>query len=116
MVADVHRTLLYGGIFMYPADKQSRDGKLRLLYEVNPLSFVVEQAGGEMLITDLDPLDVCPNNNPNTGKGSNGHENVLYIQPKDIHQRTPVFLGCAEDVADVERFYKEAGSPQTTKL
>jgi fructose-1,6-bisphosphatase I len=47
MVADVHRTILYGGIFMYPADTRTKDGKLRLLYEANPMAFIVEQAGGK---------------------------------------------------------------------
>jgi len=48
MVADVHRTLVYGGIFMYPADKRSKQGKLRLLYEANPMAFLMEQAGGTL--------------------------------------------------------------------
>jgi len=50
MVADVHRTLIYGGIFMYPGDKNSKDGKLRLIYEANPMAFIAEAAGGKVLL------------------------------------------------------------------
>ena len=82
MVADVHRTLLYGGIFGYPDDKKSKSGKLRLLYEGNVMAFLVEQAGG--LAT--------------TGKGR-----ILDVQPTQIHQRVPVFMGSKEDVEDLVR-------------
>jgi len=92
MVADVHRTLLYGGIFMYPADRNSKDGKLRLLYEANPMALLTEAAGG---------------------KASTGTGRILDIVPTTPHQRTPVFLGNAEDVEDVERSYREQ---LTTKL
>ncbi|BGP13953.1 hypothetical protein JCM10213_005537 [Rhodosporidiobolus nylandii] len=81
MVADVHRTLLYGGIFGYPGDKKSKSGKLRLLYEG------FQQAGG--LAT--------------TGEGR-----VLDIHPTNVHQRTPIFLGSKEDVEDVLKFHQEA--------
>jgi len=94
MVADVHRTLLYGGIFMYPADKNSKDGKLRLLYEANPMAMLTEAAGG---------------------KASTGTERILDIVPKSAHQRTPVFLGNSDDVADVETCYRE-GNQINTKL
>mmetsp|Transcript_2283 Transcript_2283/g.7048 ORF Transcript_2283/g.7048 Transcript_2283/m.7048 type:complete len:339 (+) Transcript_2283:152-1168(+) len=77
MVSDLHRTLLYGGIFLYPADKKSKNGKLRLLYEANPMSMIVEQAGG---------------------KSTTGFERVLDIVPDSIHQRTPIFIGCTRDV------------------
>uniref|UniRef100_A0A646QDZ2 Fructose-1,6-bisphosphatase isozyme 2 n=1 Tax=Hemiscolopendra marginata TaxID=943146 RepID=A0A646QDZ2_9MYRI len=80
MVADVHRTLVYGGIFMYPATKESPKGKLRLLYECNPMSFIVEQAGG---------------------KATNGKIPILDIQPEAIHQRTPIFMGSPEDVQEI---------------
>jgi len=85
-VADVHRNLLKGGIHVYPAD--SRDpmkphGKLMLMCEVNPLAFVVEQAGG---------------------RASTGHERVLDIQPQHLHQRVPIFIGSAGDVALAEEF------------
>ncbi|GJD06580.1 Fructose-1,6-bisphosphatase, cytosolic [Galdieria sulphuraria] len=84
---DVHRTLLYGGIFCYPADKKNPNGKLRLLYEGAPMAFLMEQAGG---------------------KASTGTENILDIQPHSIHQRTPVFMGSYEDVCDLESFCKSA--------
>ena len=72
LVADFHRTLLYGGIFMYPADEHNKNGKLRLLYEAAPLAFIAEQAGG------------C---------GTNGKDSILQVQPSALHQRTPLFLG-----------------------
>jgi fructose-1,6-bisphosphatase I len=80
MVADVHRTLKYGGIFMYPATKDAPQGKLRLLYECNPMSFIMEQAGG---------------------LASNGTIPVLDIQPVKLHERSPIFLGSKDDVNDV---------------
>jgi len=86
MVADVHRTLLYGGIFGYPDDKKSKYGKLRLLYEAFPMAFLVEQAGGT---------------------ATTGRERILDIVPEEIHQRCPVFLGSKEDVQDVIKFYEE---------
>ncbi|XP_021761022.1 fructose-1,6-bisphosphatase, cytosolic [Chenopodium quinoa] len=87
MVADVHRTLLYGGIFMYPGDKKSPDGKLRVLYEVFPMSFLMEQAGGQAF----------------TGK-----ERALDLIPKKIHERSPVFLGSYDDVEDIKALYAAA--------
>ena len=87
MVADVHRTLLYGGIFGYPDDKKSTSGKLRLLYEAFPMAFLTEQAGGVAT----------------TGTGR-----ILDIEPKEIHERCPVFLGSKDDVNDLMKFYKEA--------
>lgn len=77
MVADVHRTLIYGGIFMYPADKQSTSGKLRLLYEANPMALIVEQAGGLAI---------------------DGKKRILDIVPTAIHQRTGVIMGSKEEV------------------
>jgi len=85
LVADFHRNLLYGGIFMYPADKKNVNGKLRLMYEANPLAFVVEQAGG---------------------RASNGKQRILEIQPENLHQRTPLFIGSEEDVKEAESFLK----------
>ncbi|PWN54006.1 putative FBP1-fructose-1,6-bisphosphatase [Violaceomyces palustris] len=85
MVADVHRTLLYGGIFGYPDDKKSKNGKLRLLYEAFPMAFLTEQAGGAAT----------------TGTGR-----ILDVQPTDIHQRCPVFLGSKDDVEDLLKFYR----------
>eukprot|EP00850_Spirogloea_muscicola_P022215 SM000283S10687 [mRNA] locus=s283:9987:12933:+ [translate_table: standard] len=84
MVADVHRTILYGGIFMYPADKKSPNGKLRVLYEVFPMSFIVEQAGGQSF----------------TGK-----QRALELQPKKIHERAPIFLGSSDDVDEIKVLY-----------
>jgi fructose-1,6-bisphosphatase I / sedoheptulose-1,7-bisphosphatase len=74
MVADVHRILMRGGVYLYPADNKlpAKAGRLRLLYEVSPISFIVEQAGG---------------------KSSTGRKRILDIQPDDIHQRVPVILG-----------------------
>jgi fructose-1,6-bisphosphatase I len=82
MVADVHRTLIYGGIFCYPADKKSPNGKLRLLYEVNPMSFLIEQAGGTAISVS----------------GDGAVTRALDIVPKSIHERQPVYLGCNRDV------------------
>ncbi len=83
LVGDIHRTLLYGGIFMYPGDSRNPDGKLRLMYEGNPMAFIVEQAGG---------------------KASNGERRILDIQPTKLHQRTPLFIGSEEDVTICEEF------------
>jgi len=84
MVADVHRTLIYGGIFMYPGDKNAKDGKLRLIYEANPMALIVEAAGG---------------------KASTGTGRILEIVPTSIHQRTPVFLGSKDLVTALEKCY-----------
>uniref|UniRef100_K3WLA5 Fructose-1,6-bisphosphatase, cytosolic n=1 Tax=Globisporangium ultimum (strain ATCC 200006 / CBS 805.95 / DAOM BR144) TaxID=431595 RepID=K3WLA5_GLOUD len=86
MVSDVHRTLLYGGIFLYPSDSKSKDGKLRLLYEANPMSFIVEQAGG---------------------LATTGTQRVLDLVPTHIHERSPIFLGSKRDVNRVLELYAE---------
>ncbi|KAL0336795.1 UNVERIFIED_CONTAM: Fructose-1,6-bisphosphatase, chloroplastic [Sesamum calycinum] len=83
LVGDFHRTLLYGGIYGYPRDKKSKNGKLRLLYECAPMSFIVEQAGG---------------------KGSDGHHRILDIQPTEIHQRVPLYIGSVEEVEKLEKY------------
>lgn len=83
LVADFHRNLLYGGIFMYPSDSKNVNGKLRLMYEANPLSFIVEQAGG---------------------RSSDGKVRILEIAPKSLHQRTPLFIGSEDDVKLLEKF------------
>lgn len=77
LVADFHRNLLGGGLFAYPANKKNPKGKLRLLYEANPLAFIVEQAGGA---------------------ASDGHKRILDIDPAELHQRTPLFIGSKSDV------------------
>jgi fructose-1,6-bisphosphatase I len=87
MVADIHRNLLYGGIFMYPADSRNPNGKLRLQYECNPMAFIVEQAGG---------------------RATNGMKRIMEIIPEKLHQRVPVFIGSEEDVKTVEKFMAEA--------
>lgn len=86
MAADLHRTLLVGGIFAYPSDKKSPNGKLRLLYECNPMAFIIEQAGG-MAIDD---------------QGAN----ILDKKPKSIHERSAIILGSKENV----KAYKDAFS------
>lgn len=85
LVADFHRNLLKGGVFLYPEDKANPNGKLRLMYEANPLSFVIKQAGG---------------------LGSSGKENILDIEPKELHQRTPLILGNADAVKDIVSYEK----------
>lgn len=72
LIADFHRNLLKGGVFLYPADNKSPKGKLRLMYEANPLAFIIEKAGG---------------------LGISGKENILDISPDSLHQRTPLILG-----------------------
>jgi fructose-1,6-bisphosphatase I len=84
MVADVHRILLKGGVFLYPPTRKSPQGKLRLMYEVNPMAMLIEQAGGKAL--------AAPG------------QRVLEIEPEKIHQRTPVCLGSPDEVDHVMRF------------
>ena len=81
MVADVHRTLLKGGVFLYPETAKAPNGKLRLLYEANPMSLLIEQAGGA------------------AENGANGR--ILDIAPGELHQRTPVVLGSPREVEKV---------------
>lgn len=85
MVADFHRNMLKGGIFMYPATTDAPKGKLRLMFESNPMAFITEQAGG---------------------KATTGHVRILEIQPTEIHQRNPVFMGSTHMVEKVEEFMK----------
>ena len=84
-MADFHRNLLEGGIFYYPADSRYPDGKMRLVYEANPLAFIVEQAGGS---------------------ASNGESAILDTKPDDLHQRTPLFIGNTELVEKAEGFIR----------
>ncbi|HVP38680.1 MAG TPA: class 1 fructose-bisphosphatase [Candidatus Saccharimonadales bacterium] len=83
LVADFHRNLLYGGIYLYPGDRKNPDGKLRLLYEASPLALVLEQAGGA---------------------ASDGRQRILDIQPQRLHQRTPLVLGSPRDVEEAQAF------------
>ncbi|MFI5211733.1 MAG: class 1 fructose-bisphosphatase [Ignavibacteria bacterium] len=86
LVADFHRNLLYGGLFMYPGDKKNQNGKLRLLYEANPLAFIIEQAGG---------------------RASTGKHRILEVVPLNLHQKTPLFIGSADDVLEAEEFLRK---------
>jgi fructose-1,6-bisphosphatase I len=83
LVADVHRILLGGGIYLYPGELDKPEGKLRLLYEANPLAWVVEQAGG---------------------RASTGTMRILDVEAKQLHQRVPLFIGSADNVRDAEQF------------
>ncbi len=85
LVADFHRNLIKGGIYMYPATDSSPNGKLRLLYECNPLAFLTEQAGG---------------------RASDGEKRIMEIEPTHLHQRVPYFVGNTEMVQKVEEFIK----------
>ena len=86
MVADVYRILCRGGIFLYPRDARHKEGRLRLMYEANPMSFLVEQAGGA---------------------ATDGHQRILDIQPQALHQRAGVILGSKNEVERVTRYYSE---------
>jgi fructose-1,6-bisphosphatase I len=86
LVADFHRTLLYGGLFMYPPDRNSPQGKLRLLYEAAPLAFLAEQAGG---------------------RGSTGEQNIADVIPTSLHQRIPLYLGSKEYVDLAEQYLRQ---------
>jgi fructose-1,6-bisphosphatase I len=88
MVADLHRNLIKGGIFIYPNTAAAPNGKLRLVYECNPLAFVIEQAGG---------------------RATNGTERILDLEVDELHQRTPVFIGSEDMVLQAETFMAEAG-------
>jgi fructose-1,6-bisphosphatase I len=86
MVADVHRVMTRGGVFMYPWDQREpgKPGKLRLMYEANPMSFLVEQAGGA---------------------STNGSEPILDIQPRDLHERVSIMLGSREEVELIQKYH-----------
>lgn len=88
MVAEVHRTLCRGGVFLYPMDSenQKKGGKLRLMYEANPMAFLVEQAGG---------------------RATTGRQRIMEIKPKALHQRVPVILGSKNEVDRLISYYNE---------
>ena len=90
MVADIHRILTRGGIFMYPWDKRMDDakGKLRLMYEANPMAMLVEQAGGA---------------------ATNGRIRIMDVRPEKLHERVPVFMGSKEEVERITKYHKEKG-------
>lgn len=96
MVADVHRILMRGGVFMYPKDTKdlSRPGRLRLMYEANPMSYVIEQAGG---------------------LGSTGRVRIMDVQPENIHQRIPVVVGSRNEVERIEKYHREYDSGSDDK-
>lgn len=84
-VSDFHRNLLMGGVYIYPSTPSSPEGKLRLMYEANPMAFIVEQAGG---------------------RATDGHQRVLEATPRKLHQRTPLFIGSREMVKQAEAFLR----------
>lgn len=92
LVAETFRILVRGGVFLYPADTKmpSRNGRLRLLYEASPISFIVEQAGG---------------------RASTGRQRILEVVPQDIHQRVPLIFGSANEVELINRYHREEGEP-----
>jgi fructose-1,6-bisphosphatase I len=92
LVADFHRNLLKGGIFMYPGTNKNPNGKLRLLYEANPMAFIIEQAGG---------------------KATDGHVSILDIQPTELHQRVPLILG---SINEVNRYLSFVPQPELANL
>ena len=85
LVGDFHRNLLKGGVYLYPPTRHNPDGKLRLLYECLPLAFIIEQAGG---------------------KASDGKQRILEIQPQNLHQRSPLYIGSSSMVEDIEECTK----------
>merc|ERR1712139_683065 len=97
-VSDVHRTLLYGGIFLYPADKKSTKGKLRVLYEGFPMAMITEQSGGVA----------------NTGMFKGKLQRILEVVPESIHDRCPIIMGGARDVDKIlVRYGAEPSAPST---
>ncbi len=93
MVGDIHRSLINGGIYIYPTTSRSPEGKLRLLYECNPMAFIIEQAGG---------------------KASTGFERILEIQPTEVHQRVPIFIGSIRMVEKAEEMMLHHAVKSTT--
>ena len=88
LVADFHRTLLKGGIFLYPPTHDHPQGKLRLLYEANPIAFIAEQAGG--MATD-------------------GRRRILEVEPREIHQRVPLMVGGRTEMTQLHHCLEQAG-------
>jgi len=94
MVADVHRIVTRGGVFYYPLDAKilKQGGKLRLMYEANPMAFIIEQAGGA---------------------ATTGRERIMELQPTGLHQRVPVFLGSKKEVEVATHYHQEADGAQS---
>ncbi|CAN5690598.1 class 1 fructose-bisphosphatase [soil metagenome] len=95
MVADVHRSLLYGGIFMYPADHENPRGKLRLLYESAPLAMIVEEAGG---------------------RATDGETDILALEPTELHERSPLYIGSYDCVELAQQFLKREVPQQSAPI
>lgn len=87
LVSDIHRNIIKGGIYMYPKSSVANNGKLRLLYECNPMAFIAEQAGGA---------------------ASNGYERIMNLKPSELHERVPFFCGNKEMVEKVEEYIQKA--------
>ncbi len=87
-MAQVHRVLIRGGVFLYPRDQKQpkRPGRLRLMFEANPLALLIEQAGG---------------------RASTGRQAILDLQPDELHQRVPAILGSSEEIERIERYHRE---------
>jgi fructose-1,6-bisphosphatase I / sedoheptulose-1,7-bisphosphatase len=99
MVADIHRVLMRGGIYLYPKDSKdhSKAGRLRLMYEANPMAMLVEQAGG---------------------LASTGRTSIMNIKPEDVHQRVPIVMGSSSEVQRIERYHHDydAGNNENDRL
>ncbi|MEY3679321.1 MAG: hypothetical protein RI924_1462 [Bacteroidota bacterium] len=95
MVADIHRSIIKGGIFIYPTTAGAPNGKIRLLYECNPMAFIIEQAGG---------------------RASNGFDRILELEVQSLHQRSAVFIGSENMVLKAEELMREYSSNESTKL
>jgi fructose-1,6-bisphosphatase I len=93
MVADVHRSLLYGGLFMYPADVDNPRGKLRLLYEAAPMAMIITGAGG---------------------RATDGEKNILDLEPRELHERTPLYIGSRDCVDLAQRFLQAEPASRST--
>ncbi|MDN5287094.1 MAG: class 1 fructose-bisphosphatase [Mucilaginibacter sp.] len=93
MIADLHRNMIKGGIFIYPITAATPDGKLRLVYECNPMSFIIEQAGG---------------------RATDGKTRIMELDVHSLHQRTPIFIGSEEMVSKAEEFMAEAEAEQVS--
>lgn len=95
MIADLHRNMIKGGIFIYPVTAATPDGKLRLVYECNPMSFIIEQAGG---------------------RATNGKSRILELDVRSLHQRTPIFIGSEQMVLKAEEFMADASDEEPMNI